>query len=621
MKMYIIILLLFNACISSMVLKANDMDTSYRLFGGIGMGLSFHEGAFGGIPSIQTCCAQYPSAQGSIAETTFGIRMPNSLQQGRLTLQGSASLTFNFVNAPFSTKTLVGNFISGNTVTPAMIDFSLNMSGMLIGIEPRFSIYYSNLPLSLFAGLNASMFLMNNALQTEELIEPSDAFFKNGTRTQNNYDGSITETRSINVSAIFGLEYTHHISNRIALHPSIAYRTFIQSFIENHPWRMDGIILGCGISYALPATPPPPPPPPIEKEPEIILAMHFHAMMNEGILEFGDTIPYPYERIIDITSTSIAPVYLFANGSASEVKEQSHNEVTLAHALKHINTPIRIIAFESDNEPKNTALKRAETIKQRLLVNGVNRSFDIQTRTVKTNGLRYPELLDEARMVMVSFADGTLPNHIMRDTQYVFQSTSLRFLSEPSITGANIAGMVTLGTSKTMSIEEPDITFQLSPHPAYPLETQKLIAQSFATLEPNMKTKGRIELYARPILLREKQQESIQTESNTEFILGYSDFDKSDFTWIDQTVINRIVDAGKAGKQIILTPLIDDLGSSDHNSPLAEKRLQSAFALLSSVISKEVLSSVKTASARTYNADGGSLGRVLHRGIAVTIGK
>jgi hypothetical protein len=121
--------------------------------------------------------------------------------------------------------------------------------------------------------------------------------------------------------------------------------------------------------------------------------------------------------------------------------------------------------------------------------------------------------------------------------------------------------------------------------------------------------------------LREKQQESIQTESNTEFILGYSDFDKSDFTWIDQTVINRIVDAGKAGKQIILTPLIDDLGSSDHNSPLAEKRLQSAFALLSSVISKEVLSSVKTASARTYNADGGSLGRVLHRGIAVTIGK
>jgi len=258
-----------------MVLKANDMDTSYRLFGGIGMGLSLHEGAFGGIPSIQTCCAQYPSAQGSIAETTFGIRMPNSLQQGRLTLQGSASLTFNFVNAPFSTKTLVGNFISGNTVTPAMIDFSLNMSGMLIGIEPRLSIYYSNLPLSLFAGLNASMFLMNNALQTEELIEPSDAFFKNGTRTQNIYDGSITETRSINVSAIFGLEYTHHISNRIALHPSIAYRTFIQSFIENHPWRMDGIILGCGISYALPATPPPPPPPPIEKEPDIILAIAF----------------------------------------------------------------------------------------------------------------------------------------------------------------------------------------------------------------------------------------------------------------------------------------------------------------------------------------------------------
>ncbi|MBM4174314.1 MAG: hypothetical protein FJ212_08195 [Ignavibacteria bacterium] len=621
MRIFISIFLLFNACLSSLVLKADDMDTSYRLFGGIGIGLSFHEGAFGGIPTIQSCCAQYPNVQGSMAETTFGFRMPNALQKGRITFQGAASLTFNYLTAPFSTETFVGNFISGNTVKPAMIDFSLNMSGLLIGIEPRLSMHYSDFPISVFAGINASTFVMNHAVQSEQVIEPSDAFFKNGTRIQNNYDGAITQTRSIALSATLGVEYSYQFNDHIAIHPSLAYRTFLQSFIENHPWRMDGIVLGCGISYVVPTAKQSPPPSPKEKEPEIVLAMHFHAMLNDGMLEFGDTIPFPYERIIDITSTSIAPVYLFEKGSASEVKEQSHNEVTLAHAIKHINTPIRIIAFESDNEPKNTALKRAETIKQRLLVNGADRSFDIQTRTVRTNGLRYPELLDEARMVMVSFADGTLPNHVIRDTQYVFQSTSLRFLSEPSITGANIAGMVTLGTSKTMTIEEPDITFQLSPHPTYPLETQKLIAQSFATLEPNLRTKGRIELYARPILLREKQKESMQSESNTEFILGYSDFDKSDFTWIDQTVINRVVDAGKSGKPIILTPLIDDLGSTDHNSPLAEKRLQSAYALLSSVVSKDVLSSVKTASARTYNAGGGSLGRVLHRGIAVTIGK
>jgi len=128
-------------------------------------------------------------------------------------------------------------------------------------------------------------------------------------------------------------------------------------------------------------------------------------------------------------------------------------------------------------------------------------------------------------------------------------------------------------------------------------------------------------LYAKPILLHEKQQQSLQSESMSEFTLGYSDFDKSDFTWIDQTVVNRIIEASKNGASIILTPLIDDLGSSDHNSPLAEKRLQSAYTLLSSVLSKEALSTVKTATARTYNAGGGSLGRVLHRGIAVTIGK
>ncbi|MFM7339082.1 MAG: hypothetical protein ACKO2H_03135, partial [Bacteroidota bacterium] len=250
--------------------------------------------------------------------------------------------------------------------------------------------------------------------------------------------------------------------------------------------------------------------------------------------EFGDTIPFPFERVIETTTTAIAPLYLFEQYSTESVKEQSHNEVILAQALKESHSPIRILAFESDAEPKNTAVKRAQTIQQRLSGNGANREFIIQTRTVKSKGMRYPELLDEARMVMVSFADGSMPLHIIRDTHYVFQTTSVRFLSEPSIIGAKIAGLATLGTAKTMTIEEPDITFTLSPHPAYPLEIQKLTAQSFASLEPNIRSKGRIELYVRPVLQTEKQHESLQSESMTDFILGYSDFDESGFTWIDQ---------------------------------------------------------------------------------------
>ena len=612
----IILALLFASSV-----KSQETDSSYRIMSGLGYGISFHGGNFAGIPSVQTCCAKYQDSQGNAAEFSLGLTMPKALKKDKISFQPGAFLSIQQFNAPFSSREFVGNFISGNTVTPATIDFSLNLSGMLIGIEPKIAIHYSDIPISLFAGISASTFLTSNANQTEELIEPMNAQFKNGSTIQNTYDGVITKLRTFMFSAQIGLEHLHHLNSGIALHPSISYRRFLQTPITDHPWEMNSLMLGLGISYALPKAAEPLPPPPIQEEPPIVLTMHFHALLEEGMVEFGDTIPYPYERLIEMTTTSIAPLYLFEKNSGIIVKEQSHNEVILAQSLKDNTTPIRIIAFESETEPKNTALKRAQTVQQRLSGSGANREFIIQTRTVKSGTLRYPELYDEARMVLVSFSDGTLPMHVIRDTQYVFQNTSLRFLSEPSITGANIAGIVTLGTAKTMSIEEPDITFTLSPHPVYPLEVQKLTAQSFASLEPNIRTKGRIELYARPVLLREKNQMSLQSESNTDFILGYSNFDESDFTLIDQYVVNRIVEASKAGKSIILTPLIDDLGSSNHNSSLADKRLQSAISLLSKVLDKEAMENITTATARMYKADGGSLGRVLHRGIAVTIGK
>ena len=621
MRMSIIVLLIVQALCIGSTINAQDIDSSYRIFGGMGLGISFNEGNFSGIPSVQTCCAEYTNTQGSTAEFSVGLRMPNHLKKNTLTFQPGIHLSAQQFNAPFSAREFVGNFISGTTITPATIDFSLELSGVLVGIEPRISMHYSDIPLSLFAGITASTFLTSTAIQNEQLIEPMQARFKNGTMFQNSYEGSISNLRSLSLSAQIGLEYNHQFNKHLSIHPSLSYITFFQTFIEDHPWNMSSIAFGLGISYALPTSTLPISPPPVEKEPDIALHMHFHALMNDGMLEFGDTIPFPFERVIETTTTAIAPLYLFEQHSTESVKEQSHNEVILAQALKESHSPIRILAFESDAEPKNTAVKRAQTIQQRLSGNGANREFIIQTRTVKSKGMRYPELLDEARMVMVSFADGSMPLHIIRDTHYVFQTTSVRFLSEPSIIGAKIAGLATLGTAKTMTIEEPDITFTLSPHPAYPLEIQKLTAQSFASLEPNIRSKGRIELYVRPVLQTEKQHESLQSESMTDFILGYSDFDESGFTWIDQYVIQRIVEASKSGKSIILTPLIDDLGTSTHNTPLAEQRLKSAFEILSPIVSKEALSRISTATARIYTSDGGSMGRVLHRGIAVTIGK
>lgn len=608
-------------------IQASEVDSAFRFVGSIGGGASYHSGGFSGIPSVNTCCTTYPNTQSPLFEFMLGMRTSNALKQDKFTLQGSIQTSFSQFNAPFSSRDLVGNFINGNTVTQVLVDYSLALSGMMIGLEPRLHLHYSTLPISLFMGFNASSIIVNNANQTERIIKPSDINYTNGTKELNRYDGNIEGMNSLLFSGIVGMEYQFALQKHISLIPSIAYRTYFNSFIADHPWSMNGLIASIGMSYAFPKPekpieiPPPPPPPIEEKEPEITLSMHFHALLKDAMVEFGDTIPYPYERIITVETRAIAPIYLFAQNSSESISEYGHEETALHIAIKQNNAPLKILAMASDQESENMAQARAAFIKKKLLSINPEISIQAETRIIKTKGLRYPELLDESRMVMITHADGTLPIYTRTDTQLVFQETSIRLITEPSITGARIAGMASLGNVKNKTIEEPDITFSFSPSVADPNETQKFIAQSFVTLEPNLKSKSRIELYIRPILLRENVNEIQNSNTSKEFILGYSDFDEGSLSMIDQSVIQRIKKAMSSGTPITMIPLIDDLGKSDHNSILAKERVRSALKLLESEIGKDAVKNITIASPRVFQTDGKVSGRILHRGISIRIGE
>jgi len=608
-------------------IQASEVDSTFRFVGSIGGGASYHSGGFSGIPSVNTCCTTYPNTQSSLFEFMLGLRTSNAVNQDKFTLQGSIQATISQFNAPFSSRDVVGNFINGNTVTQVLVDYSLALSGMMIGLEPRLHLHYSTLPISLFMGFNASSIIVNNANQTERIIKPNDVNYTNGTKELNRYDGNIEGLNSLLFSGIIGMEYQFPLQENISLIPSIAYRTYFNSFIADHPWSMNGMMASIGMSYAFPKPekpieiPPPPPPPIEEKEPEITLSMHFHALLKDAMVEFGDTIPYPYERIITVETRAIAPIYLFAQNSSESISEYGHEETALHIAIKQNNAPLKILAMASDQESENMAQARAAFIKKKLLSINPGRSIQTETRIIKTKGLRYPELLDESRMVMLKHADGTLPVQQKADTQNVFQETSIRLITEPSITGAKIAGMASLGNVKTKTIEEPDITFSFSPSVADPIETQKFIAQSFVTLEPNLKSKSRIELYVRPILLRENVNEIQNSNTSKEFILGYSDFDEGSLSKIDQSVILRIKKAMSSGTPITMIPLIDDLGKSDHNSILAKERVRSALKLLESEIGKDAVKNITIASPRVFQTDGKVSGRILHRGISIRIGE
>ena len=627
MKHYTQFILILLPIFFGQFLQASEADSALRIVGSIGGGASYHSGGFSGIPSVNTCCTTYPNTQSSLFELMLGLRTSNALMQDKITLQGSIQASISQFNAPFSSRDFVGNFINGNTVTQVLVDYSLALSGMMIGLEPRLHMHYSKLPISLFLGFNASSIIANNAHQIERIIKPNDVNYTNGTKELNRYDGNIEGLNSLLFSGIIGMEYQFALQENLLLIPSIAYRTYFNSFIADHPWSMNGMMASIGMSYAIPKPekpieiPPPPPPPIEEKEPEITLSMHFHALLNDAMVEFGDTIPYPYERNINVEAKTIAPIYMFEKNSSEIISEYGHEETLLEIAIKQGNAPLRILAMASDQESENMAQARAAFIKKKLLSINPERSIQAETRIIKTKGLRYPELINESRMVMIAHADGTLPIYTRTDSQLVFQETSIRLITEPSITGAKIAGMASLGNVKTKTIEEPDITFSFSPSIADPIETQKFIAQSFVTLEPNLKSKSRIELYIRPILLRENVHEIQNSNTSNEYILGYSDFDEGSLSMIDQSVIQRIKRALNSGTTITMIPLIDDLGKSDHNSILAKERVKSALQILESEIGKNAMKNFTISSPRVFQADGRVSGRILHRGISIRIGE
>lgn len=118
----------------------------------------------------------------------------------------------------------------------------------------------------------------------------------------------------------------------------------------------------------------------------------------------------------------------------------------------------------------------------------------------------------------------------------------MEFTSIPSKAGAKISGLITLGTTRVQSIEEPNVLFRLQYNPASPFSIQTLTAKCFASISPMQKAASRIECYIKPV--ETKSEVFINTLNGyEEHILSYSEFDKSDIHVYNLYAIQRIKDA------------------------------------------------------------------------------
>lgn len=557
----------------------------YTLVGGLSGGIGFHSGGFKGIPGFASCCTEYPSTNGASIGAYIGMQHNGdiiNIPQSSLGMK----LRYSMIQSGFSSREYIGNIISNNSIEKALIDFTLQSALHYISAEPYITYTPEFFPIDISIGPHISFMISSSADQKEEIVSPANVYFGNNQKILTRYSGSLSDQASLLLGGMISFGKKFHMTEKYSLITSLVFRPYFTPFIQSIPWQSQSAELQCELQFNIPKSKPiiPIPEPIIipGKEPEIpALTMDFSATYNKKNISFGDTIPYEYSMKTFVQTQPLFPIFTFEEFSDSSIQKQN---VSLELIVKACNeTPEKTLIIKGyaiDDEDKDIAKKRASFIAQQLNIYGLQNPVTLQTEVKKLQTIKYQTLKSEYHIVSIQFDDGSIPILTKKDTSLSWSDSPIEFTSKPSQSGAKISGLITLGTTRVQSIEEPNVLFRLQYNPASPFSVQKLVAKCFASVNPMQKAASRIECYIKPVEI--KSEIFINTFNGfEEHILSYAEFDKSDIYVFNPFAIQRIKDAIQEKKRIEIIPVSDLYGTEEHNIRLQKKRVEKALEFLS----------------------------------------
>jgi hypothetical protein len=579
---FIVFLFSFYSVFSQDTLQAKS---PYTLIGGFSGGIGFHTGGFKGIPGFASCCTEYPSTNGVNIGAYIGIQNKGDIINIPRSSLGF-TLRYSMIQSGFSTREYIGNIINNNSVEKALIDFTLQSTLHYISAEPYITYSPDFFPLDISIGPHISFMISSSAEQKEEIVSPANVYFGNNQKILTRYSGSLSDQASLLLGGMISFGKKFHMADKYSLVTSLVFRPYFTPFIQSIPWQSQSAELQCELQFNIPKSIPfiPIPEPIIipEKEPDIpALTLDFAATYHQKKISFGDTIPYEYSMKTIVQTQPLFPTFTFDEFSDTSIQKQNVSLELLVKAYNETPAKTLIIkGYSIDDEDKNMAEKRASFIAKQLKINGLDNPITIQTEVKKLQTIKYQTLKSEYHIVSIQYNDGSIPILIQKDTTLYWSDSTIEFTSIPSQSGAKISGLITLGTTRVQSIEEPNVLFRLQHNPATPFSIQTLTAKCFASISPMQKAASRIECYIKPVP-RKSEILINKLHEFEEHILSYSEFDRSDIQVYNPFAIQRIKDAILEKKRVDIIPISDGYGTEDHNIRLQKKRVEKALEFLS----------------------------------------
>ena len=585
--------------ISTSVLAQSDTSLlPLRLFGGIEAGLSLHDGSMRRISTIPSCCAEFTSGTGLSFAIGGGIETPLGWRIGDGQVHLGARISYQALGASMREDEFIGNIIGGSTVTSGIARHDLSIGYAVLGVSPYLSFPLPiEMPLRVNVGFTSGIPLGATFEQSETLVDPtaSGYTFANGSRTRNVGSGDIPNTSGLYAAITAGVSYEYALSPTLAIAPSITYQRALTSIATTVSWSAHALRAGVDLRVRLakPVPPPPPPPPVVPPPPpppriaELRSDLQIEAPRTNGVIELIGS-----DNTVSATVYEAAPVLFFQAGSTMPVDDATSKvgmyqqriiEGLRAYAAEHPSARITVIGSAVTDEPAQLARERVTWAVAQLGLDAMSR---IEVRTEVTGGFEHPQLADEKRSVR--FLIDRVPMVVP-----VVQRDTTRRTREVAIPIMHIltceAGPCTSVVSATFGGRRVDVlgngpVYRVQIPTSNAVQTTEALRVTCTVVDSTGATKtstasANVTIAASSTELAPVRVQPTYLQDET-VLLGYCDFDDDEFSTTNPNGVRRVKEALAAGKRITLIASSDELGDTEYNDALMERRARAAMRLL-----------------------------------------
>ncbi len=558
------------------------------------------------------------------------------------------------LSANFAVEEKIGNRIVGNSLgEPYFVEHRLEPSISAILTEHIIAVSpIAGTPVSFLGGFQAGFPIINQYSQEQELTKPAGAEFLEGGTIRYRSSGEIPEASSFYFAVLIGARYEGYRIGDISFNPELTYAYGLTNMVSSLDWKAGGLRLGISVQYNVPkAVIPPPLPAPLPELPmpelppkprPALLELSIGIRHNNTDIADGGSVSYVVNVEEYYENFQFDPVLYYKKDATipaevppaiSNILGMSNRIDILEEAIQYLKEnekiDLNIIPYLPEGEDENAVSGRIEFIAGRLDSAGLGDRISVRKTIIVNNTFTYEELRDESRKIELVFSGGskTISYKSYNQKRYVPENLELILYADilaeakPYIYEANVRlpgrPVETFGEEvHTLNIlpnellimsgnEKNPIVFNAKIEDAESKKIDRSISANLIASEQTVASYHNI------------NDKALAESGNSyeQFILGYCRFDRSSFYYVDKNVVGVARQALQDGKKVQLMALTDNLGTDEHNSSLALKRVKNALSEL--MISEQDIEVLIPGSPLFPNAS--AYGRMLNRSVIVRI--